>query len=61
MRPRINNLNMITCQGKTRLPMLAREICANQEKIGITLICSESTSKTSVTLQNIIRKAKLIS
>ena len=54
MRPRINNLNMITCQGKTRLPMLAREICANQEKIGNALICSESTRKTSVTLQNII-------
>ena len=59
MRPRINKLNMITCQGKTRLPMLAREICANQEKIGNTLICSVSTNETSVTsvtLQNIIRK-----
>ena len=30
--PRINKLNMITCQGKTRLPMLAREICANPER-----------------------------
>ena len=56
MRPRRNKLNMITCQGKTRLPMLAREICANQGKIGNTLPCSVSTNKASLTLQNIIRK-----
>ena len=43
MRPRSNKLNMITCQGKTRLPMLAREICANQEKIGNALLCSVQT------------------
>ena len=54
MMPRINKLNMITCQGKTRLPMLAREICANQQKIGNTLLCTVSTNKTSVTLKNII-------